>query len=66
MNKDIEDILLRKMDEEEMLEMQKCLKQENSNRITYIPIPTTVDELKDFYGMYICRRIRIRKLYLCP
>ena len=36
------------MSDEEIKEMQKCLKEENSSRITYIPKPSTVDELQNF------------------
>ena len=48
MGKDIQDILLNEMSEDEVKEMQRCLKEENSSRITYIPKPSTVDELKNF------------------
>ena len=48
MGKDIQDILLNEMSDEEIKEMQKCLKEENSSRITYIPKPSTVDELQNF------------------
>ena len=48
MGKDIQDILLNEMSEDEVKEMQKCLREENSSRITYIPKPSTVDELQNF------------------
>lgn len=48
MNEDIEDILLKEMNENELKIMQDCLKSENSARITYIPKPVTVEEFQDF------------------
>ena len=48
MGKDIQDILLNEMSEDEVKEMRRCLREENSSRITYIPKPSTVDELQNF------------------
>ena len=52
MGKDIQDILLNEMSEDEVKEMQRCLKEENSSRITYIPKPSTVDELQNGFRVY--------------
>lgn len=65
MGKDIQDILLNEMSDEEIKEMQKCLKEENSSRITYIPKPSTVDELQNFLWNEYMPINKDKKWYSC-
>lgn len=65
MGKDIQDILLNEMSEDEVKEMQRCLKEENSSRITYIPKPSTVDELQNFLWNEYMPINKDKKWYSC-